>query len=81
MNYGLKVLKYNALEDLMWLGSESSLDEIIIDDASLEVMLSIEKTMRRLRVMGNDARRTLWIEIKAPGKRYQEETPDNDGNY
>lgn len=81
MNYDLKVLKYKDLEDLMWLGSGSYLDEIVIDDASLEVMLRIEKAMRRLRVMGNDARRTLWIEIKAPGKRYQEEIPDNNGNY
>ena len=81
MNYDLKVLKYKDLEDLMWLGPGSHLDEIVIDDASLEVMLRIEKTMRRLKVMGIDARRTLWIEIKAPGKRYQEETPDNAGNY
>ena len=81
MNYDLKVLKYKDLEDLMWLGPGSHLGEIVIDDASLEVMLRIEKTMRRLKVMGIDARRTLWIEIKAPGKRYQEETPDNAGNY
>ena len=81
MNYDLKVLKYKDLEDLMWHGFGSPLDEIVIDDASLEVMLRIEKTMSRLKVMGIDARRTLWIEIKAPGKRYQEETPDNAGNY
>ena len=65
----------------MWHGFGSPLDEIVIDDASLEVMLRIEKTMRRLKVMGIDARRTLWIEIKAPGKRHQEEIPDNAGNY
>ena len=81
MNYDLKVLKYKDLEDLMWLFSGRYLEEIVIDYASLEVMLRIEKTMRRLKVMGIDARRTLWIEIKAPGKSYQNERPDYNGNY
>ena len=54
---------------------------MVIDDASLEVMLRIEKTMQRLKVMGSDARRILWIEIKAPGKRNREEFADANDNY
>lgn len=38
------------------------------DDPSLEVMLRIEKTMQRLKVMGNDDRRTLWIRLKSPAR-------------
>ena len=81
MNYDLKVLKYNDLRDLMHLYITRHLNGVVVDDASLEVMLRIEKTMQRLKVMGSDARRILWIEIKAPGKRYREEFADANDNY
>ena len=38
----------------------------ILDDASLEVMLRIEKSLQRLRPMGTDACRALWIEVIPP---------------
>lgn len=38
------------------------------DDPSLEVMLRIEKTMQRLKVMGDDDRRILWIRLKSPDR-------------
>lgn len=81
MNYDLKVLKYNDLRDLMHLNITRHLNGVVVDDASLEVMLRIEKTMQRLKVMGSDARRILWIEIKAPGKRYRDEFADANDNY
>lgn len=77
----LPVLKYNDLRDLMCLNITRHLNGVVIDDASLEVMLRIEKTMQRLKVMGSDARRILWIEIKAPGKRNREEFADANDNY
>ena len=77
----LPVLKYNDLRDLMCLNITRHLNGVVIDDASLEVMLRIEKTMQRLKVMGSDARRILWIEIKAPGKRNREEFADTNDNY
>lgn len=77
--YNLKELKYNDLKSI--LCHIRTYNGIIIDDASLEVMLRIEKTMQRLKVMGNDARRILWIEIKAPGKRNRFEETDTNENY
>lgn len=77
----LPVLKYYDLRDLMYLNIMKCLNGVVIDDASLEVMLRIEKTMQRLKVMGSDARRILWIEIKAPGKRNREEFADANDNY
>lgn len=77
----LPVLKYNDLRDLMCLNITRHLNGVVIDEASLEVMLRIEKTMQRLKVMGSDARRILWIEIKAPGKRNREEFADANDNY
>lgn len=77
--YNLKELKYNDLKSI--LCHNHNLIGIVVDDASLEVMLRIEKTMQRLKVMGNDARRILWIEIKAPGKRNRFEETDTNENY
>ena len=77
--YNLKELKYNDLKSI--LCHIRTYNGIIVDDASLEVMLRIEKTMQRLKVMGNDARRILWIEIKAPGKRNRFEETDTNENY
>ncbi|MBP5423193.1 MAG: hypothetical protein J6Y78_12205, partial [Paludibacteraceae bacterium] len=65
----LPVLKYNDLQDLICLDDVCDLNGVVIDDASLEVMLRIEKTMQRLEVMGDDECRRLWIELKAPPKR------------
>ena len=77
--YNLKELKYNDLKSI--LCHIRTYNGIIVDDASLEVMLRIEKTMQRLKVMGTDARRILWIEIKAPGKRNRFEETDTNENY
>ena len=77
----LPILKYNDLWELMCLDHRNHINGVVVDDASLEVMLRLEKTMQRLEVMGDDERRILWIEIKAPAKRYREEDADAKGNY
>lgn len=77
----LPVLKYNDLWEIMCLDHRNHLNGVVVDDASLEIMLRIEKNMQRLEVMGDDERRILWIEIKAPAKRYREEDADAMGNY
>ena len=77
----IPVLRYNDLRDLMYLTHEHHLNGVVVDDAALEVMLRIEKTMQRLEEMGDDEQRWLWIELKAPGKRNRMETADANGNY
>lgn len=77
----LPILKYNDLREVMWLDHHNRLNGTVVDDASLEVMLRIEKTMSRLDVMGDDDRRELWIELKAPRKSDREEDADQNGNY
>ena len=64
------------------LSLDRALNGNVVDDASLEVMLRIEKEMHRLKVMGDDERRSLWIEIHLPGKRYYwgEDKRDRNGN-
>ena len=58
----IPVLRYNDLRDLMYLTHEHHLNGVVVDDAALEVMLRIEKTMQRLEEMGDDEQRWLWIE-------------------
>ena len=53
------ILKYNDLKYLMALDGHNQFDGVIIDDASLSVMLRIEQTMQRLHPMGDDDIR--WI--------------------
>ena len=77
----IKILRYNDLRDLMYLTHEHHLNGVVVDDAALEVMLRIEKTMQRLEVMGDDEQRWLWIELKAPGKRNRWEEADENENY
>lgn len=77
----LPILKYNDLREIMWLDHHNHLNGTVVDDASLEVMLRIEKTMSRLDVMGDDDKRILWIELKAPRKSDREEDADENGNY
>lgn len=77
----LPILKYNDLREVMWLDHHNNLNGTVVDDASLEVMLRIEKTMSRLDVMDDDDRRQLWIELKAPRKCDREEDADANGNY
>ena len=77
----LPVLKYNDLREVMWLDHHNNLNGTVVDDASLEVMLRIEKIMSRLDVVGDDNRRQLWIELKAPRKCDREEDADEKGNY
>lgn len=64
------------------LGLDRALNGNVVDDASLEVMLRIENEMRRLKVMGDDERRSLWLEIHLPGRRYYwgEDKRDRNGN-
>ena len=76
-----QIIRYTDLGDLMHLTHEHHLNGVVVDDAALEVMLRIEKTMQRLEVMGNDNQRWLWIELKAPGKRNRMEDADANGNY
>ena len=77
----LPVLKYNDLREVMWLDHHDHLNGTVVDDAFLEVMLRIEKIMSRLDVMGDDDKRILWIELKAPRKCDREENADANGNY
>ena len=77
----IPVLRYNDLRDLMYLTHEHHFNGVVVDDAALEMMLRIEKTMQRLEEMGDDEQRWLWIEIKAPGKRNRMEMADANGNY
>ena len=77
----IKILRYNDLGDLMYLTHEHHLNGVVVDDAALEVMLRIERTMQRLEAMGDDEQRWLWIELKAPGKRNRWEEADENGNY
>lgn len=77
----LPILKYNDLIEIMCLDHNNHLNGVVVDDASLDVMLRVEKTMSRLDVMGDDERRELWIELKAPCKRDREEDADENGNY
>lgn len=80
MKKNIPILKYNDLKYLMALAGDP-FDGVVVDDASLSVMLRIEETMQRLCPMGNDDIRWLWIEIKAPDKRCRMESADNNGNY
>ena len=80
MKKNIPIIKYNDLKYLMALDGDP-FDGVIVDDASLAVMLRIEKVMQRLCPMGNDEIRWLWIEMKAPGKRDRMESADKNGNY
>ena len=51
------VPEYKELWPLLSL--DRALNGNVVDDASLEVMLRIENEMHRLKVMGDDARRSL----------------------
>jgi hypothetical protein len=48
----LPVLKYNDLRDIIYLDDVCDLNGVVVDDASLEVLLRIEKTMQRLEIIG-----------------------------
>lgn len=84
----LKNLKCPSCEELwpmLALGMGHDWNGNIVDDASLKVMLRIEKTMQRLAVMGEDDCRFLWITMEAPrpSDDYDdggwEEEPDGEG--
>lgn len=81
MKKNIPILKYNDLKYLMALDGHDLFNGVIVDDASLAVMLRIEQTMQQLYPMGDDEIRWLWIEIKAPGKRNRLEEADKNGNY
>ena len=74
------VPEYKELCPLLSL--DRALNGNVVDDASLEVMLWIENEMHRLKVMGDDARRSLWLEIHLLGRRYYwgEDKRDRNGN-
>ena len=76
-----QILKYIDLAPMMYLDHRCHPNGLVVDDATLEVMLRIENTMQRLEVMGEDEKRMLWIEIKAPAKRRRMEEADENGYY
>ncbi len=65
----LPILKYRDLAQLWQYSSRDLFDGNVADDASLEVILRIEKTMQRLKVMGDDDRRCVCIRLKAPHRK------------
>lgn len=77
----LPVLKYNDMWELMRLGEHFSLMGNVADDATLGIMLRIETMMKRIEVLGSDERRTVWIRMKAPQRRYREDDADKEGFY
>ena len=77
----IPILKYNEIYNLMVLSYGNHWNGVVVDDAALEVMLRIEKTMQRLEVMGEDEQRWLWVKIKAPAMRNRMEEADNNGYY
>lgn len=60
----ITILEYKEFWPLLCL--DGALNGNVVDDASLEVMLRIEKEMHRLKVMGDDERRTLWLKYTFP---------------
>lgn len=78
----ITVPEYKEILPMICLDDSHHLNGNVVDDASLEVMLRIEKEMQRLKVMGSDERRTLWLEIHLPGRGYQweEDRRDRNGN-
>ena len=74
-------LKYNDLKEIMMLDHSGFHNGVVVDDAALEVMLRIEKTMQRLEVMGDDEQRRIWIELKAPSPKERWEFADQNGYY
>ena len=80
----LKCPSCEALWPMLVLGMGHEWNGNVVDDASLEVMLRIERTMQRLAVMGGDDCRYLWITIEAPkpingNDEGWEEEPDSEG--
>lgn len=71
----ITVPEYKEILPMICLDDSHHLNGNVVDDASLEVMLRIEKEMQRLKVMGSDERRTLWLEIHLPGRGYQYNVP------
>lgn len=65
----LPILKYIDLAQLWEYSHRDIFEGNVADDASLKVMLRIEKTMQRLNVMGDDDRRLVWIRLKAPHRK------------
>ena len=78
----ITVPEYKEILPMICLDDSHHLNGNVVDDATLEVMLRIEKEMQRLKVMGSDERRTLWLEIHLPGRGYQweEDRRDRNGN-
>lgn len=78
----ITVPEYKEIWPLICLDDSHHLNGNIVDNASLEVMLRIEKEMQRLKVMGSDERRSLWLEIHLPGRGYHwgEDRRDRNGN-
>lgn len=60
----LPILKYNDLREVMWLDHHNCLNGTVVDDASLKVMLRIEKLMSRLDVVGDDEGWSELIDLR-----------------
>ena len=59
MKRNIPIFKYDDAWQILTRGER--LNGLVIDAGSEEVMLRIEETMSRLRVMGDDDRRYFWI--------------------
>ena len=76
----IQIPNYRELWPLLSL--HGSLNGHVMGPSSLEVMLRIETAMHKLKEMGDDEQRTIWIEIRLPGRRHNwdEDRPDRNGN-
>ena len=88
------VLKYNEIGDIMCLEHRNHLNGVVVDDAALEVMLRIEKTMQRLEALCDEgvgvvcdemarllriAEETDWVGITPGANKYSyDETVGNE---
>ena len=87
------VLKYNEIGDIMCLEHRNHLNGVVVDDAALEVMLRIEKTMQRLEALCDEgvgvvcdemarllriAEETDWVGITPGANKYSYD--ENVGN-
>lgn len=51
-------------QDLRLIGQISSLEAVGVQGEALEVLLRIEQLLRRLRAVGDDERRMLWLPVE-----------------
>ena len=68
----LPILKYSELQEIMYLDHENHLNGVVVDDASLDEMLRIEKTMCFNRYDAADTSDinylTMDMYVRSPGQ-------------